>query len=258
MVYVAAPVPPAVLEELYGEQYYSGASDDVVPGYRGYDAEEPIMRRNFERRLAMMRRFASPGPLLDVGCALGFFVRAARDDGWPARGVELSAHAARAAAASGLAVQQGDFLTMDLAPGSLTAVTMLDMLEHVASPRDYVRRARQVVRPGGLLVVETGDLGALYPRTFGRRWHFFTPPNHLSYFSRDTLRRLFHEEGFGEVTFFRMSKWVTVRRLLGHLYVQITRPAVKRLGDLAESVGVADLALPVNLGDDMLAIGRAT
>jgi SAM-dependent methyltransferase len=162
MVFVARTVDPAVLEALYGEGYFAGGFDEVVPGYRGYELEEPVMRRNFARRLALIERLVPPGPLLDVGCALGFFVRAARARGWDARGIELSEYAAAQAAASGLPVARGDFLTAELAPASLAAVSMLDMLEHVADPRAYVRRARAVLAPGGVLAIETADLDSLF------------------------------------------------------------------------------------------------
>ena len=257
MVFVARVVEPAVLDALYGESYFAGGFDAVVPGYRGYAEEEPVMRRNFDRRLALIERRVAPGALLDVGSALGFFVRAARARGWDARGIERSAWAAERAAAGGVPVVHGDFLTAALAPASFAAVTMLDVLEHTADPRAYVRRARALLRPGGVLAIETADLASPYARLAGRRYHFFTPPNHLTYFTRATLTRLLAEEGFVDPGFFRVGKWVTLRRLLYHVYTHVPRPSLARLVRLAERTGLAGLALPVNLGDDVLALARA-
>jgi SAM-dependent methyltransferase len=257
MIFVAEPVPPEVLERLYDERYFAGDAAGAVPGYRDYASEEPVMRRNFARRLALIERFAAPGRLLDVGCALGFFVRVARERRWDASGVERSAYAARQAALAGLPVVHGDFLTLPIAPGRLGAVTMLDVLEHVADPRAYVRRARGLVAPGGVLAIETADLAAPLARLSGRHYHFFTPPNHLSYFTRATLARLLAEEGFPVLHTFRVGKWLTVRRLLYHLYVRAPRPLLGRLLALAERTGLAGRAVPVNLGDDMLAVACA-
>ncbi len=257
MIFVARPVEPAVLDALYGESYFAGGFDAVVPGYRGYAEEEPVMRRNFDRRLALIERRAAPGALLDVGSALGFFVRAARARGWDARGIERSAWAAERATASGVPVVHGDFLTAALAPASFAALTMLDVLEHTADPRAYVRRARALLRPGGVLAIETADLASPFARLAGRRYHFFTPPNHLTYFTRATLARLLAEEGFVDPGFFRVGKWVTLRRLLYHIYTHAPRPSLARLVRLAERSGLAGLALPVNLGDDVLALARA-
>ena len=257
MVFVAREVDPAVLDALYGESYFAGGFETVVPGYRGYADEEPVMRRNFDRRLALIERRVAPGALLDVGAALGFFVRAARARGWDARGIERSAYAAERAASSGVPVVRGDFLSAALVPASFTAVTLLDVLEHTADPRAYVRRARACLRPGGVLAIETADLAAPFARLAGRRYHFFTPPNHLTYFTRATLARLLAEEGFADPGFFRVGKWVTLRRLVYHVYTRAPRPALGRLVRVVERSGFARLAVPVNLGDDVLALARA-
>ena len=257
MVFVARAVEPAILDALYAESYFEGGFDAVVPGYRGYAEEEPVMRRNFDRRLALIEHRVAPGALLDVGSALGFFVRAARARGWDARGIERSAWAAERAAASGSPVVHGDFLTAALAPASFAAVTMLDVLEHTADPRAYVRRARALLRGGGVLAIETADLASPYARLAGRRYHFFTPPNHLTYFTRATLARLLAEQGFADPGFYRVGKWVTLRRLLYHVYTRAPRPALGRLVRVVERSGFARLALPVNLGDDVLALARA-
>ncbi len=257
MMFVARPVADRVLESLYAEHYFTGGLDDGVPGYSGYADDEPILRWNFARRLHALERLVAPGALLDVGCALGFFVRVARERGWEARGIDRSAYAAAQATAQGIPVVHGDFLTSSLEPAGLAAVTMLDVLEHVADPRAYVRRARELVRRGGVLLVETGDVGSLFARLSGRHYHFFSPPNHLTFFTRATLARLLREEGFAEVLFFRVGKWVRVRQILYHLHGRARRPAVKRALRAAVTSRLARVVIPLNLGDDLLALARA-
>jgi len=257
MMFVARPVEEQVLESLYAEHYFAGGLDAGIPGYSGYADDEPILRRNFARRLRALERLVAPGALLDVGCALGFFVRVACERGWDAGGVDRSAYAAGEAAAHGVRVVHGDFLTAPLAPAALAAVTMLDVLEHVADPRAYVRRARGLLRPGGVLLVETGDVGSLFARLSGRHYHFFSPPNHLTFFTRATLGRLLREEGFTRVAFFRVGKWVRVRQILYHLHGRARRPAVKRALRAAVTSRLARAVIPLNLGDDLLALARA-
>ena len=257
MMFVSRPVEEHVLESLYAEHYFAGGLDDGVPGYSGYADDERILQRNFARRLRALERLVTPGALLDVGCALGFFVRVARQRGWDACGVDRSAYAAGQAAARGVPVVHGDFLTAPFAPAGLAAVTMLDVLEHVADPRAYVRRARGLLRPGGVLLVETGDVGSLFARLSGRHYHFFSPPNHLTFFTRATLGRLLREEGFTRVAFFRVGKWVRVRQILYHLHGRARRPAVKRALRAAVTSRLARAVIPLNLGDDLLALARA-
>src|SRR5688572_3989453 len=58
----------SAVESLYDEQYYSGAE------YADYAGDEISHRRNFEKRLRVLRRFVSSGRLLEIGPAYGFFL----------------------------------------------------------------------------------------------------------------------------------------------------------------------------------------
>ncbi|MBM4035440.1 MAG: class I SAM-dependent methyltransferase, partial [Planctomycetes bacterium] len=82
-------------------------------------------------------------------------------------------------------------------------VTLFDVLEHTRSPRATLSACHSVLRPGGLLVVTTPNVGGLVPRVtyalFARTlgaWEHPTPPGHLVQFSRRTLRQALDAEGF--------------------------------------------------------------
>src|SRR5262245_1664155 len=258
MIYVARVVDAGVLERLYGRNYFTGSTDEPSQGYRGYGDEEALTRRNFADRLALVERCAAKGKLLDIGCAYGFLVAEARARGWGAEGVERSAHAVEAAVAAGLPVVQGDFLTLDRPRSSFAAVTMFDVLEHVADPRPWVRRARELLEPGGVLVIETPDASAPIARVLGQRHHTYTPPNHLSYFTRATLLRLLDEEGFLPALIRRPGRRATVRRVLHRLSAGTRMAWFERVLARVERSGVASIAVPINLGDSVLGVAGAT
>ena len=95
-----------------------------------------------------MSRFVSPGTLLDVGSAAGFFVSEASRAGWDARGIDISADM----------VSWGvERLGVDLVRTSLaeersgrteSCITMWDYIEHSIDPRGDVERALARLRPG--------------------------------------------------------------------------------------------------------------
>ena len=70
---------------------------------------------------------------------------------------------------------------------------MWSSLEHVHEPRLAVRAAREVLRPGGLLVVYVPNLGSWSFRTFGEHWFALDLPRHLTHFTPETLGRTSHD-----------------------------------------------------------------
>ena len=154
------------------------------------------MRRNARRRLDLLGRFVPAGRLLDVGCAAGFFVDESLRRGWEAAGVEgLACDDVVRAEPAGLEVAEAQFDRAQLS-GPYDALTMWDYLEHTIDPVADLRRAFSLLRPGGMLVLSTGDAGSLVARASGRRWHLLTPRHHNFFFDRRTLKRALAEAGF--------------------------------------------------------------
>jgi SAM-dependent methyltransferase len=194
-VFVGNPPTPPELADLYGEAYWE---DPEAPGYAGYRSREESKRHHFAGLLRRMDGFArDKGLLLEVGCAYGYFLDEARKSGWGVVGVEPSPPAARFAREElDLNVTSGGLEDVEVEEGSLGAVVLWDVIEHLPEPRRTLKRAYDLLAPGGILAVSTGDIHSLSARIHGRQWSLLTPPWHLFFFSRSTLRRLVEGEGF--------------------------------------------------------------
>src|SRR6185369_14337024 len=97
--------------------------------------------------------------------ATGVFLDLARAAGWQVRSVELSTrHAAYARDSFSLDVWEGDFLDAPLPAGGFDAITMWDFLEHVMNPHAVLAKARELLAPGGVLLVFTIDTSSLFNR----------------------------------------------------------------------------------------------
>jgi len=179
---------------LYDGDYF--ASEYAASGYDDYAALEPALRLTFRRRLARLRR--APGArLLDVGAAYGYAASEAERAGFRVAAVEVSSEAAGRAAAQlpGRIVRaRADRLPFE--SGSFDVVTLWDVLEHLPDPHCAVAEVARCLCPGGRLALTTGDVGSLAARLSGARWHLYTLPEHLFFFSRESLRRLLEAHGF--------------------------------------------------------------
>jgi 2-polyprenyl-3-methyl-5-hydroxy-6-metoxy-1,4-benzoquinol methylase len=121
-----------------------------------------------QRSLTKIRDFvtqvapATGQTLLDIGCGPGQFIDLARNAGFTVTGLEYNpVLAARARARSGADIIEGDFLSIDLGDRRFDVVTMLDLIEHVSDPVAALARCRELLNPGGRLVVYTPNHASL-------------------------------------------------------------------------------------------------
>ena len=153
----------------------------------------------FFRHVALPHRGAR---LLDVGCGNGEFVLRARDLGWSAAGIDIDPAAVEVARSAGLDVQ---CMTVAQAARrdsrSWDAVFASHVLEHVYDPPAFLRHARDLLRPGGVLWLATPNLLASGHARFGPFWLGLDPPRHLVLFTRASLEAAVAAAGFGELRF---------------------------------------------------------
>ena len=154
------------------------------------------MRQQLERRrvLSWCRGLGDGARILDVGCGDGFHLSLLRDfgkPGWELEGADLSTRAAAAARQRGLRVHHGSVQDLGLPRASYDLVLLIQTLEHVADPPGLLTAIRDLLRPGGRLVVVTDNVGSLDFRLFrGRHWGGYHFPRHWNLFSCSSLRAL--------------------------------------------------------------------
>ncbi len=184
--------------------------EQLEAAYRSSEyADHPYFGRSrrpaFDRALDELEARTDSRRLLDAGCGVGEFLAAARQRGWEADGIDLSPLLAGRArqAAPGADVAVGAFEDAELPAGAFDAVTLWDVIEHVLDPAAVVARARDVLRPGGVLLVCTPDedsqlarLGwTLYRAGYRYAAEALHPRYHNYFFSRRSLDDLLRRHG---------------------------------------------------------------
>lgn len=97
-----------------------------------------------------------PGALLvDLGCGAGLLAPHLTGKGYRHVGVDLSVSALRQAAEHGVRPVRGDVLAVPLADGCAEVVCAGEILEHVPDLPRAVAQVCRLLRPGGLLVLDT-------------------------------------------------------------------------------------------------------
>ncbi len=139
---------------------------------------------------------------VDVGCGDGSLVMAAADYGFAAVGLETRAEAAAGIQRLGFTALHSDFLELKFEV-VVDVLSMMEVLEQLPEPRAALRKAAQVLRPGGVLVVSTADPSAsswqlMEHENVNPYWADLERHHH---FGRERLCSLVSESGF-EVTAF--------------------------------------------------------
>jgi 2-polyprenyl-6-hydroxyphenyl methylase / 3-demethylubiquinone-9 3-methyltransferase len=102
--------------------------------------------------------------LVDLGCGAGLLAPHLAGKGYRHIGVDLSAEALRQAADHGVIGIRGDVLAVPLADACADVVVAGEILEHVPDLPRAVAEACRLLRPGGLLVIDTLAATALCRR----------------------------------------------------------------------------------------------
>jgi 2-polyprenyl-3-methyl-5-hydroxy-6-metoxy-1,4-benzoquinol methylase len=230
-------------------------SADVLAAYGDVEdstyAEEREGRElTFSKHLADMEKRIGPAngrSLLDVGAYIGVFVEVAREAGWNAYGVEPSRWAVEVAHKRGLPVIEGTQDADALQGMQFDVVTLWDVIEHVDDPADEIRKAYQLLKPGGTIVVHTMDIDSLMSRLMQGRWPWLMDM-HIHYFSQQTLQAMLRQAGFtinwsgAQGRYLRLGYLAT---RVGGLNAALGRATAR----LVERLDLAGVAVPINFGD---------
>jgi SAM-dependent methyltransferase len=229
----------------YTDGYFSGQHAD---GYSDYIGSEPVLRREFARDVEFIRRYRRFGRLIEIGCAYGFLLDEAKSY-FEVAGIELADEAAARCRHHGLNVLTGTATAENLGRlGNADVFVLLDVLEHLPDPFDTLARCASHLNSGGVIVLTTGDFGSRVARLAGARWRLMTPPQHLWFFTEESLRRWARRAGMHIEEFGHPWKLVPLS-LIGF---QLGRTIGWRPAHMPGS----DWGVPVNLFDAMRVVFR--
>jgi 2-polyprenyl-3-methyl-5-hydroxy-6-metoxy-1,4-benzoquinol methylase len=146
--------------------------------------------------------------LLDVGCDTGVFLRTAREEfGIVPVGIDVAERSVQVASGDGLEAYQTTIEDAPPAVSGFSLITAIDLIEHVPNPGRFLVEVRKRLAPNGVLYLETPNIHSMVYRT-GQLLSGLTggrprkllerlfPPQHVQYFTPNSLRRLAQSAGF--------------------------------------------------------------
>lgn len=196
LIYKRAEQPDPDAAQFY-ESGYFGAGEHG----RRYTSRTRRRVQKSRNQILDALNHARPGPLLDIGCSVGYTLTAARELGLTPTGTDLSSYAIETCRAQGFRAESGRIDALPFGDGEFAIVTMKHVLEHTPDPRAALREVRRVLRAGGAIFIAIPHAGYGKARRSPQTSRFFLPAahgrEHFVYYTPATLTRLLEEEGFG-------------------------------------------------------------
>lgn len=193
----------AALPVIYPPNYYSFSEtanpNPVVMAVRRWMAQ----RKGETYRALVTGEVAS---VIDIGCGDGRLLdilQASCPSGWSYHGIDWGEQAIARVRAKGYDGRSGDISRMDISDwkDKFDLALMHQLIEHVRDPRQVLERVRSILKPGGVLSVETPDIDAWDFRLLSRRyWAGYHIPRHFYIFNRENFCELAREVGFEVVS----------------------------------------------------------
>lgn len=157
------------------------------------------------------------GKLLEIGCGTGEFLRKAQAF-YECSGIEIDPKtSAFARDELGLDIVTGDIMRHQL-PYSreFDVIALFQVIEHIPNPKALLEKIEPLIRFGGYLLIECPNRRSLSLRLLGR-WHVLLEGNeHITFFSRNSLRLLLESSGYNVVDCETFKSDMNLFDWLGH------------------------------------------
>lgn len=203
---------------LYDDAYYSGRGPDPFVDYESefldyrstgrmaeFDDLWRVASRYVERNLP-----AGDIEWLDFGCGSGGLMKYLRDRGaivrgersWRLRvsGHDVGSYADRLAAQDGFRILTVAGLQAE-PDCRYDVISLIEVAEHLESPDPVFALVARLLKPGGLLLLTTGNMGSVVARIQGLAYGYVIPDIHVGYYTPRALERLYARHGLAPVRF---------------------------------------------------------
>lgn len=188
-----------LLLDIYQQRYHINADQH---GYH-IDYEElkdGLLKTytGFTHRLIKDLDIGKVDSVLDVGCAYGYFLDVAQKE-LNARnlwGIDVCKDAIDRIQNKGYHGIQSFLEDVDLPEETFDIIFVGNCFEHLFDPLTAIRKMRNALKKNGIILITTVNFASFMARILGKRWRLMTPPEHIFFWTRESLQIVFNQHNF--------------------------------------------------------------
>ncbi len=184
---VNPPIESEIGPYYESEQYISHSNTQKGLIYKVYHAVRKFM---FSQKYRLIEKQNTSKTVLDVGSGTGYFLNYMQSKGYQVQGIEVSDQPRNASIQNfGLRVNTPDKLIAGKIEGKFGIITMWHVLEHIYDPYAYIAAIKNLLEPGGKLVVAVPNPNSFDAQHYKSFWAGYDVPRHLWHFTPDTMEK---------------------------------------------------------------------
>lgn len=186
LVFTSPRYKEAYLQKMYEDRYYEIASSYLSAQLLEPSEDDRFLAKSLTKICARGRK-SRDLRFLDIGCGGGYIVNTFQNAGWEAVGIDLSVKAINAGKSTGLDLRVAGVEIPEL--GKFGLVAAFHVLEHVHSPKEFLRHCVDRLFENGYILIEVPDYGCRAVQKMREHWPYLYPDKHLYQFTNETLTR---------------------------------------------------------------------
>lgn len=177
-------------------------SDEYLENYLKREKE---LKFRFYLRISEIEKYKKGGKILDIGCSIGLLLECIHEvlkGKWQLYGVDLNEKSIKVAKRRVKASLSVGTLTSTKYPSKFfDCITCFDVLEHDVNIKRTLQEIRRLLKDDGLLVIQSPNYKSVMANLSGVYWDWWSVPDHVIHFSKDTLIEVLRCNNFS------ISKW---------------------------------------------------
>jgi 2-polyprenyl-3-methyl-5-hydroxy-6-metoxy-1,4-benzoquinol methylase len=229
LIYVSKIAPKNELYKSYNGGWFKALRRNLFARFRSFDSYgdfDDFMSKADKITTLVEKEISSKGTagrsnksarsskstnvrLLDIGCNKGFLLHSAIQKGWSVCGIELVPELLipfrrkHKQTPHKLFTGSFDVAHKNFKRNYFDVITAIDVVEHFEDPKKSIKKIYDILRPGGLFVIQTPDSESAKAKKSGTKWGALKPLEHLFIFNKKNYGHIIKEVGFSETRFFK-------------------------------------------------------
>lgn len=176
-------------------KYYTELNSEFYDVYN-LPKKDPLFKEHASIR-KLVKEKTTNGKILEIGCGYGFLINGFEPEKWDRFAVEPSPHAANFVQENyKINIQNITFENTVFENNFFDVIMFFDVIEHLHDPQLFFNKLSEIIKPGGFIYIGTGSIRSLNARISGKNWAYFGSWEHISFFSKKSIRFLLNTNDF--------------------------------------------------------------